>query len=100
MGRIAAVFAVLLAAAAARAGENPAGHPWIAGAYSFSDELGGFTILSASGEGTSTDPVIVTEEFESATPATMIIRAARPLRPFGRVGDDATGFPASSDRGP
>ncbi|UVK46597.1 hypothetical protein BPNPMPFG_002283 [Mesorhizobium sp. AR07] len=37
-----------------------------AGAYSFSDDLGGFRITSASGAGKLADPFVVTEELESA----------------------------------
>lgn len=68
---------------------------WYAGAYSFSDELRGFRILSVSGSGTATDPVEVIEEFGSVKPATLVIRAARPIRSFSLSGsgsDYATGF--------
>ena len=50
---------------------------WYAGAYSFSDELGGFHILSVTGTGTRSDPVVITEAFLSASPVTLVIRAAR-----------------------
>ncbi len=50
---------------------------WTAGPYSFSDELGGFTIRSISGTGTLKDPIVLTEEFHSATPTTLIIRTDR-----------------------
>jgi hypothetical protein len=63
-----------------------------AGAYSFSDELGGFRILSATGAGTRADPIVVTEELETADPVTLTIRAARPIQPFGSTGDYATGY--------
>ncbi|TIN20417.1 MAG: hypothetical protein E5Y31_22965, partial [Mesorhizobium sp.] len=33
---------------------------WAAGAYSFSDELGGFHITGASGIGTKDDPLVIT----------------------------------------
>ncbi len=65
---------------------------WIAGAYAFSDELGGFHITGASGIGTKDDPFVVTEEFNSATPVTLTIRAAKPIQPFGVPGDFATGM--------
>ena len=45
-----------------------------AGAYIFSDELGGFRLLSARGAGTPDDPVVLMEEFEEAAPATLVIR--------------------------
>ncbi|PSJ53757.1 hypothetical protein C7I84_25055 [Mesorhizobium ephedrae] len=55
---------------------------WLAGAYSFSDELGGFVIDSVSGTGTRTDPIVIRETFVSASPATLVIRARRPIRFF------------------
>jgi hypothetical protein len=45
-----------------------------AGGYLFSDELGGFRLLSASGAGTPDDPIVVVEEFDEAAPATLVIR--------------------------
>jgi hypothetical protein len=45
-----------------------------AGAYSFSDELGGFRLLSATGSGSEADPVVLQEVFDEATPATLVIR--------------------------
>ena len=50
---------------------------WTAGPYSFSDELGGFTIRSISGTGTQKDPIVLTEEFNSVTPTTLVIRTDR-----------------------
>ncbi len=47
---------------------------WRAGPYSFSDELGGFTIRGISGSGTLKDPIVLTEEFHSASPTTLVIR--------------------------
>lgn len=49
---------------------------WYAGSYSFSDELGGFRILSVRGTGTKADPVEISEELYSANPVTLVIRAA------------------------
>ncbi|WP_237143351.1 hypothetical protein [Phyllobacterium zundukense] len=57
------------------AGEEP--ELWTAGPYSFSDELGGFTIRAISGKGTIDDPIVITEEFDSATPTTLVIRTER-----------------------
>ncbi|TKT81478.1 hypothetical protein XW59_005150 [Aquamicrobium sp. LC103] len=53
---------------------------WHAGAYSYSHELGGFAIVGISGEGTESDPVVLTQEFLSASPVTLVIRAERPIR--------------------
>ena len=51
------------------------GQPWPAGQYSFSDELGGFHIRSASGSGTKADPIVLGEELDSADPVILTIRA-------------------------
>jgi len=79
----AAAAHILLAesvAGPARAGESEAkGHVFYAGAYSFSDELGGFTILDVSGTGLRDDPFVIVEEFHSASPVTLTIRATAPL---------------------
>lgn len=47
---------------------------WYAGEYSFSDELGGFSILSVTGSGTKTDPIEISEQLDSANPVTLVIR--------------------------
>ncbi len=65
---------------------------WMAGAYSFSDELGGFSIKGVSGTGTKDDPVVVEEELASATPVTLTIRTTRPIRPLGPSGIYANGI--------
>ena len=45
-----------------------------AGGLSFSDELGGFRLLSASGRGTASDPIVLVEEISSLKPAVLTIR--------------------------
>lgn len=65
---------------------------WLGGAYSFSDELGGFRITGVSGTGTKNDPITITEELDSASPVTLVIRAERPIRPFDTSGLYANGF--------
>lgn len=65
---------------------------WVAGAYAFSDELGGFHITGASGIGTRDDPFVLLEEFNSATPVTLTIRAVKPIQPFGVPGEFANGM--------
>jgi hypothetical protein len=65
---------------------------WTAGAYSFSDELGGFRITGASGIGTRDDPLVITEELNSATPVTLTIRTTRPIQAFGAAGQYANGI--------
>lgn len=49
---------------------------WQAGNYTFSDELGGFTIRSVAGSGSRNDPVVVVQELTSGSPVTLTIRAA------------------------
>ncbi|MDM9620906.1 hypothetical protein [Rhizobium sp. S96] len=72
------ILAVLLSPALISAGPADDGR-WYAGAYSFSDELGGFRILSVSGTGTRDDPIEISEEMDQATPpVTLVIRAAKP----------------------
>lgn len=83
-------LAVLLAIAATDAGAEDA-KPWVAGAYSFSDERGGFRITGISGQGTQTDPVVIVQELESSSPVTLVIRAAKRLSAYGESGDTANG---------
>lgn len=61
---------------------NGVGRQWQAGQYSFSDELGGFLIRSVSGTGTRSDPVVLSEELESADPVILTIRARQPTANF------------------
>jgi hypothetical protein len=62
-------------------GQGPADDGrWHAGAYSYSDELGGFRIRSVTGSGTREDPVEIAQEFEKASAALLVIRAERPIR--------------------
>ena len=65
---------------------------WHAGPYSYSDELGGFSIVAISGTGTFDDPVVLTQEFYSASPVTLTIRAEQPIRPRFVEGNYANGF--------
>jgi hypothetical protein len=64
----------------------------VAGPYSFSDELGGFRILSATGTGISQDPFVISQQMDSATPVTMVIRSVLPIRPYDFSGRFANGF--------
>jgi hypothetical protein len=76
------ILAALLALFLIGAGPADDGR-WYAGDYSFSDELGGFRILSVTGSGTKADPIEISEELTSATPVTLVIRAAKPLQNHG-----------------
>ena len=49
-----------------------------AGNFSFSDELGGFRILSATGTGSSVDPVVLEEEIFETGPVILVIRRHGP----------------------
>ncbi|MEW9837547.1 hypothetical protein [Mesorhizobium marinum] len=90
MAGAAASAALALLAAGAAAQDKPGS--WEAGAYSFSDELGGFRITGASGKGTKDDPIVIQEEILSASPVTMVIRTIKPIRTFDYSGLYASGF--------
>ncbi len=45
-----------------------------AGGFSFSDELGGFRLISVSGSGTTTEPFVIVEEIFDNLPAVLVIR--------------------------
>jgi hypothetical protein len=47
-----------------------------AGGYTFSDELGGFVILSVHGAGTEDDPIVVVQKITEVGPAVLVIRPA------------------------
>jgi hypothetical protein len=90
-----ALGAVVLLLATTGLGAEPGSNrlgPFQAGIFSFSDELGGFHIVSASGTGTKTNPFVIKPDLESANPVTMVIRAVQPVRPFDFSGDEANGF--------
>lgn len=65
--------AALVLACAQLAGTGAAAE-FRAGPFTFSDELGGFHLLSASGTGKLSDPVILREEILDVAPVTLVIR--------------------------
>ncbi|TYR34265.1 hypothetical protein FY036_04950 [Mesorhizobium microcysteis] len=65
---------------------------WHAGPYSYSDEMGGFTIRGISGSGTLDDPVVLIQELYSASPVTLMIRAEKPIRAGDYSGNFAHGI--------
>ncbi len=67
------ICVLLLIAATAPLDESRAGEV-SAGGYTFSDELGGFRLLSATGTGSSDDPIILVEELLGIGPVTLVIR--------------------------
>jgi hypothetical protein len=81
-----------IAAAAVTSAQADGTKKWIAGGYSFSDELGGFTITGVSGSGSKDDPVVIYEELDSANPVTLVIRIDGVLPPFSFGGDAGIGF--------
>lgn len=91
MIRLAFYLLVIVFPAVSAVGQADDGR-WLAGGYSFSDESGGFRILSATGRGTRADPVVLVEELTSASPTTLVIRSVRPIQPFALGGDFANGF--------
>jgi hypothetical protein len=91
-GRICRALVLALLPLASVAAHAEPQRVWVAGAYSFSDELGGFRITSASGIGTKEDPLVITEELNSATPVTLTIRTTKPIQPFGTAGQFANGL--------
>lgn len=75
--RIVGVLAILLALWPG----TPRAAAWKAGGFIFSDELGGFRLLSVSGRGTASDPIVIVEEITEVRPVTLIIRDARDEEP-------------------
>jgi hypothetical protein len=65
---------------------------WPSGPYVFSDETGGYRITGVSGKGTRADPIVITEEFFSATPVTLTIRARQPIALYDGSGNFANGI--------
>lgn len=65
---VAFVVGTLTSAAPGQANE------FFAGGYSFSDELGGFRLISATGTGTPQDPIVILEEITEVAPVTLVIR--------------------------
>jgi len=86
----AAAVAACLGSTAAAAAEGTSSRI-VAGPYSFSDELGGFLLRSATGDGTRDNPVVIHQELLSASPVTLVIRTVAPIRPFDTSGRFANG---------
>ncbi|MCO5071811.1 MAG: hypothetical protein M9944_11465 [Rhizobiaceae bacterium] len=84
------LLAILLSFTATAGAEEP--KRWVAGPYSFSDELGGFRITSASGIGVKEDPIVIVQELTSASAVTLVIRAENPGTPSDDPHKFATGM--------
>lgn len=87
-----AVAAILLCPAGSVQADDTGQTVWVSGAYSFSDELGGFRITGAGGDGTADNPFVITQEMNSASPVTLVIRALLPVRPFDYSGKFPNGI--------
>ena len=71
---LAGAMLVLLGALGSGVHANEHANEYRAGAYLFSDELGGFEILSVYGIGTRDDPIVITQRLEGTGPVTMVVR--------------------------
>jgi len=63
--------------------------PLSTGGFTFSDELGGFRLLSVSGIGSAADPIVVEEELTGTGPVVLVIRrnvVRKPTDPWARNG--------------
>ena len=70
-----ALFAVLaFFAILAMAPDRAPAAPLSTGGFTFSDELGGFRLVSVSGIGSADDPIIVEEELTGIGPVVLVIR--------------------------
>ncbi len=70
------ITGAFLACAVLWAGSSQA-DTYTAAGLSFSDELGGFRLISASGAGTIADPIVVVEEITQVGPAVLVVRGAQ-----------------------
>ncbi|MCP5371230.1 MAG: hypothetical protein H6907_05800 [Hyphomicrobiales bacterium] len=111
IGRAAALAAAAVAIAVTISPGPAAAGAWTAGGWNFSDERGGFRILSVTGAGTVRDPIVIVEEITALGPAVLVIRDRRDRRSsadgrpapdhlaasmikivFNRTGETWTGF--------
>ena len=67
-GSLILLAALWLASSAAAAKE------WPAGGFTFSDELGGFEILSVTGSGSRSDPIVIVERIDVVGSSILVIR--------------------------
>lgn len=78
MNRAFRVTAGLALALAAALPCRAAAEAWRAGGLDFSDELGGFEILSVDGSGTPEDPIVVVERVTDDGPVVLVVRGLSP----------------------
>lgn len=61
---------------------------WTAGGLTFSDELGGFRLISVSGLGSIEDPIVIVEELTGIDPVVLVIRGQQDRAPGAATGGD------------
>jgi hypothetical protein len=66
--------AILLCLGLAISAGPASAEEFAAGGFQFSDELGGFRLISVSGSGSLSDPIVVVEEITRVGPIVLIIR--------------------------
>ena len=77
------ITGAFLACAALWSGSAQA-ETYTAGGLTFSDELGGFRLIAASGAGTIADPIVVVEEITQVGPAVLVVRGAQLIQQQGQ----------------
>lgn len=65
---------IVRGAQAEDSGQHQTARIWRAGLHTFSDELGGFSIVDVRGSGTKSDPVIITQDFTTVAESVLTIR--------------------------
>jgi hypothetical protein len=58
---------------------------WSAGGLTFSDEQGGFRLISVSGRGSIEDPIVIVEELTGVDPVVLVVRGAQDQAPGAGV---------------
>lgn len=69
-----ALIGVLLCFGLAVSARSVSAEQFAAGGFQFSDELGGFRLISVSGSGSLSDPIVVVEEVNQVGPIVLVIR--------------------------
>ncbi len=68
------LIAALLCLGLAVSATPAAAEDFTAGGLRFSDELGGFRLISVTGSGSASDPIVVVEEITQVGPAVLVVR--------------------------
>jgi hypothetical protein len=75
------LLALGLALAHALGPEGAEAKVWSAGGLTFSDERGGFRLISVSGRGSIEDPIVIVEELTGTGPVVLVVRGGRDRAP-------------------